>query len=172
MTTGERTTFISDSFAKYKARKPRDKKKTNSYLRLEEEAWESCGMISSPHSVPDKCFSVSLPSLSLPLSPTPSRNWGPRASVQLHTTQLSMASFSICSLKGRYYTLTYKLGLPVNTPSFLPLPPLSSVKRPAYICLTHICASLSPRTHMAAHDRRSVHTCRPGLLNQLFIPGH
>lgn len=72
-----------------------------------------------------------------------SRNCGPRVSVQLHTTQFSMGSFSICSIKGCYYTLTCKLELPVNTPSFLLLPPLRSVKRAAYIYLTHICVSLS-----------------------------
>lgn len=143
MNIGESTTFILGAFLQsIKEAKPEMK---NTYQWLEVEAGESYGMTSSPHSVPDKCFSVSLPSL--PLFP-PSRNWGPRASVQLHTTQLSMASFSICSLKGRYYTLTYKLGLPVNTPSFLPLPPLSSIKRAAYICLTHICVSLPPYTCM------------------------
>lgn len=143
MNIGESTTFILGAFLQsIKEAKPEWKTPISGW-RLRQErvtVWPAL-LIQCQISV----FLFLFP-LSLSLSLSPSRNWGPRASVQLHTTQLSMASFSICSLKGRYYTLTYKLGLPVNTPSFLPLPPLSSIKRAAYICLTHICVSLSPYT--------------------------
>lgn len=97
-----------------------------------------------------------------------SRNCGPRVTVQLHTTQFSMGSFSICSLKGCYYTLTYKLELPVNTPSFLLHPPLRSMKRAAYIYVTHICVSLPWYTCVCSYIHYGYMHHVLGILNQLF----
>lgn len=75
MNIGESTTFILGAFLQsIKEAKPEMK---NTYQWLEVEAGESYGMTSSPHSVPDKCFSVSLPSLPLSLSFPPAGTEGP-----------------------------------------------------------------------------------------------
>lgn len=84
----------------------------------------------------------------------PSRNCGPRVSVQLQTTQFSMGSFSICLLKGCYYTLTYKLELPANTPSVFLAPPSRSLKPGRlYLLNTHLRVIRTWRAYVCVRGR-------------------